>query len=90
MESCGLVFRVIQFGKTVGDFAPGDEQLEPIAQFRRVIVAARQRRDFHRIGGDKSRSGQFLFDGFLEQRHLQRAQAGSRRCFHAARFGELR
>ena len=41
MESSGLIFRVVEFGEAIGDFATGNEQLVALGNARTRINAKR-------------------------------------------------
>ena len=42
-ETCCLILRVVQFGKAIGDFAPGNVEFEPVGYRGIGIVASRKR-----------------------------------------------
>jgi len=73
IETRFLIFRIVQFGKAVGDLASDDEQFEALGNFRVCIAAASQRRDFDRVVDNESRLEQMRFGQFFEQRKLQAA-----------------
>ncbi|ABA50357.1 Hypothetical protein BURPS1710b_2724 [Burkholderia pseudomallei 1710b] len=75
-EARGLVFGVVQFREAVRDFAAGDEQLEALGDARHRVRFARERRHLDRVVDDEGRFPQLRFGGFLEERELQRADAG--------------
>ena len=77
-KALGLIFRVVQFGKPVGQFLGVDEQFEAIGNARIGIVRARQRRDLGRMRGDERRLDQRVLDGVLEDRQQQLAPAVTR------------
>ncbi|SAK91568.1 hypothetical protein AWB82_06493 [Caballeronia glebae] len=72
LETRGLVFRIVQLRKAVGDLAAGDEQLETLRDARLRIRCARERRHFDRIVDDIRRLPQLRFRRLFEQRELQR------------------
>ena len=61
-----LVLGVVQLGKTVGDLATGDEQLEALGHARARIGLAGQRRDLDGIVDDVGRLPQQRLRGLLE------------------------
>ena len=61
VEAVGLVFRVVQPRKAVGDLAADDKQLEALGDAGVVVRGAGQRRDFHRVVDDEGRVPQLGF-----------------------------
>ncbi len=62
-------------GIGIGDLAAADEQLEAVGDARVFVVAAGQRRDLEGVAGDEVRLLQLVLHQFLENHHLQLAQA---------------
>ena len=67
LKARGLIFRIVQLRKTVGDFAAGDEQFEAFSNAGNGIGCARQWRDFDRIVDDVGRFPQLRLGGFFKQ-----------------------
>ena len=65
-EAIGLIFRIVQLGETVADFAAADKEFKAVGDFRVGVVAARQRRNFCRIFGDKGRLDKMAFRGLFK------------------------
>ena len=74
-EARRLIFGIVQLGESVRDFAPGDEQLETIADRRICIVGARQRRHVGGVRDDERRLHQLVLGRRLEQLELQHTNA---------------
>lgn len=74
-EALGLVLGVVQLGIGIGDLAAADEQLEAVSDARVFVVAAGQRRNLEGVAGDEVRLLQLVLHQFLENHHLQLAQA---------------
>ncbi len=87
-EALGLVFRVVQLGEAVGDFAAADEQLEAVGDaFALSSLATRQRRHFDRVVGDEGRLfHSWCFDRLFENHQLQLAQAVEAQHLGAGHF----
>ena len=75
-EAGRLVFRVVQLGEAVGDFAAHHEQFKTLGDAGHRVGSARQWRHFDRVVDDIGRFPQLSFSRLFEQRQLQRAQAG--------------
>ncbi len=58
-EPAHLVFRVVEFGKAIGNFTPRDEKLKSIRQVRVDFTPPGKRGYLHRIAGDKCRLDEF-------------------------------
>ena len=69
-----LIFRIVQLGETVTDFATADKEFKAVSNKRIVVITARQRRDFCRIFNDECRLDQMAFCHFLEDFTLYAAQ----------------
>ena len=51
-----LIVRIVEFGKTIGQFAARDKKLKPIGDKRIRVIAARQWRHFGGVCGDEYRA----------------------------------
>src|SRR5471032_127999 len=85
-EAGRLVFRVVQLGEAVGDFAAYHEQFEAFGDAGNRVGSARQWRHFDRVVDDVGWFPQLRLSRFFEQRQLQCAQAGGGEWFDAEFF----
>ena len=73
LEAFGLVFRIVQLGVAVCQFAADNEKLEALGQTRFAVRCACQWRYFDRVVDDESRVPQFAFCATFKQGKLQAA-----------------
>jgi len=66
IETCFLIFRVVQFGEAIGDLAADDEQLEAFCDLGVRIAATGQRGDFDWVVDDEGWLEQVAFCQLLE------------------------
>src|SRR5690606_34961294 len=74
-EALGLVLGVVKLGKTVGNLATTDEELETIRNKWVAVRAACQRRYLGRVLGNEGRVLETVLDGLLENLDLHLAKA---------------
>ena len=75
LEAQTLIHRVVELGEGVGQFAPGDEELETVRQAGILVIAPRQRRNFRGIGIDEVGLHQTGLHVDVEQLGVQLGQA---------------
>ena len=75
-EAFGLIFRIVQLGVAVCQFAADNEELEAFGQTRFAVGCACQWRYFDRVVDDESRVPQFALGATFKQGELQAADAG--------------
>src|ERR687898_903974 len=66
LEALPLIQRVVQLRKRIGNLPPRNVELESIGERGVGILPPGQRRDLHRIIGNKSRLLQIRLDGFFK------------------------
>ena len=66
-EPVHLVFRVVEFGKSIGNFASRNEKLKTIRQVRVGFAPSGQRRYLHRITDNKRGLEEFGLHQHIKQ-----------------------
>lgn len=78
-----LVDGIVQLGKGIAVLAAVDEELEAFRDARLADLALGERRNFHRIVGDKGRLNELVLDEFVEARREAVAARGVLLHVHA-------
>src|SRR4030095_1171393 len=85
-KSRSLVFRIVQLGETIGNFAAADVELEALRHPRVLVAAAGERRHLDGVIQYERRLDQLLFHRILEKRELQASDTVFRAVAQAERF----